>query len=279
MSLYITALASGSNGNCYYIGNKNEAVLVDAGISCKEIEKRMSGLGLTMSRVKAVFISHEHTDHIRGLTLLSKKWKLPVYITTSTLRNGRIWLDKGLIKIFDGQNPVSIGELMIQPFSKHHDAADPYSFTISFNGINVGVYTDIGRPCQQLIHHFSRCHAAFLESNYDEHMLEVGGYPYYLKTRIRGDKGHLSNTQALDLFTTHRPVYMSHLLLSHLSQNNNCPKLVNNLFQQHATNTKIVIASRYEATSVYTIQPLVEELENTGFRNRSAAPLQLELSF
>jgi phosphoribosyl 1,2-cyclic phosphodiesterase len=115
------------------------------------------------------------------------------------------------------------------------------------------VFTDIGAPCEHLIKHFQQCHAAFLEANYDEQMLEQGRYPYYLKKRIRGGHGHLSNTQALELFKTHKPAYMSHLLLSHLSKDNNNPELVLNLFNQHAGDTKIIVASRHEETEVYYI--------------------------
>ena len=196
MSLFITALASGSNGNCYYVGNEREAVLVDAGICCREIEKRMRRLGLSMAKVKAVFVSHEHSDHIKGLRVLAKKYSLPVFITKPTLQNGRLFLDKHLIvSSYTAKEPVSIGELVITAFSKLHDAADPYSFVVSCRGINVGVFTDIGTACENLIYHFSTCHAAFLESNYDEHMLEVGGYPYYLKKRISGKR---------DIFRTNR---------------------------------------------------------------------------
>jgi phosphoribosyl 1,2-cyclic phosphodiesterase len=254
MSLFITALASGSNGNCYYVGNEREAVLVDVGISCREVEKRMRRLELQMAKVKAVFVSHEHSDHIKGLRVLAKKYSLPVFITKPTLQNGRLFLDKHLIVSYTAKEPVTIGELVITAFPKFHDAADPYSFVVSCRGTNVGVFTDIGTPCENLVQHFSCCHAAFLESNYDEHMLETGGYPYYLKKRISGEKGHLSNKQALELFTTHRPKYMTHLLLSHLSKNNNCPKLVGELFNNHAAGVKIVVASREQETPVYWVE-------------------------
>jgi phosphoribosyl 1,2-cyclic phosphodiesterase len=104
-----------------------------------------------------------------------------------------------------------------------------------------------------LIRHFQSCHAAFLETNYDETMLEQGRYPYFLKNRIRGGKGHLSNSQALELFTAHKPAFMSHLFLSHLSKDNNNPDMVQELFRQHANGTEIVVASRYTETAVYTI--------------------------
>ncbi|WP_226998973.1 MBL fold metallo-hydrolase [Flavisolibacter tropicus] len=256
MSVYITSLNSGSNGNCYYVGNDNEAVLVDVGISCKEVETRINKLGLSLSKVKAIFVSHEHTDHVRGIPVLASKYRLPVYITTNTLRNCRFRLDKQLLNTFQANEPVSIGSLKVTAFPKFHDAVDPYSFVVANGNVRVGVFTDIGAPCENLTHYFKQCHAAFLESNYDEVLLEKGKYPYYLKNRIRSGHGHLSNTQALAFFKEHRPAYMSHLILSHLSNENNCPKLVYDLFSEHANNIEIIVASRFEATPVYTIAAL-----------------------
>jgi TolB-like protein len=154
-----------------------------------------------------------------------------------------------------------IGNLKITAFPKFHDANDPHSFIVSSKASNpadevhVGVFTDIGAPCEHVIKHFSQCHAAILESNYDEIMLEHGTYPLALKRRIRGGKGHLSNRQALQLFTDHRAACLSHLLLAHLSHHNNSPKVVQDLFDAHAGNTKIVVASRYRETEVFHIKP------------------------
>lgn len=253
MSLAIASLNSGSNGNCYYIGNPNEAILVDAGLSCRETEKRMLRLGLSILKVKAIFISHEHSDHIRGLCLLAKKYQLPVYITPGTLVSSRLLLESTLIRTFKPFEEIYIGKLCITAFPKLHDAFDPHSFLISCNDVRVGVFTDIGGVCKELTYNFSLCHAAFLEANYDDHLLDTGRYPYYLKNRIRGGKGHLSNVQALDLFKAHKPSYMTHLLLSHLSKDNNCPDLVHNLFSENAIHTKIIVASRYRESEVYYI--------------------------
>jgi phosphoribosyl 1,2-cyclic phosphodiesterase len=253
MSLSITSLNSGSNGNCYYLGNEREAILIDAGISCRETERRMLRLGLSLRKVKAVFISHEHIDHIKGLSVLSKKHQIPVYITQQTMEAGHLRLEEGLARTFRSDAPVSVGDITITAFPKEHDAIDPYSFTVSCQGINIGIFTDIGIPCQNLIYHFRQCHAAFLEANYDEELLEKGSYPYHLKNRIRGGKGHLSNTQALELFKAHKPSYMSHLLLAHLSKDNNRPELVQQLFGQHAGDTKIIVASRFEESAIYHI--------------------------
>jgi phosphoribosyl 1,2-cyclic phosphodiesterase len=253
MSLYITSLNSGSNGNCYYIANDNEAVLIDAGISCRETEKRMKRLGLNIEKVKAIFISHDHSDHIRGVTLLSKKYQLPVYITAATMYQAGLYLDEHLAIAFKAYHPVMIGELKITAFPKAHDAPEPHSFMVERMGIKVGIFTDIGVVCEHVISHFSQCHAAFLEANYDDDMLDKGGYPYHLKRRIRGGQGHLSNKQALNLFINYRPAYMSHLLLAHLSKNNNCPQLVQRLFDDNSTDTQIIVASREAETPVYHI--------------------------
>ncbi len=253
MSLYITSLNSGSNGNCYYIGNDRDAILVDAGISCKETERRMERLGLVMDRVRAIFISHEHADHIAGIRVLSKKYSLPVYITTATLRNSGIRLEKELLRTFSANETITIGELTVTAFTKLHDAAEPHSFIVASKGIKIGVFTDIGEPCDEVIRYFRQCRAAFLESNYDERMLEEGRYPIYLKRRISGHQGHLSNAQALALFKEHRAPYLSHLLLSHLSKENNRPELVRDLFLAHCEGTEIIIASRDNETAVYQI--------------------------
>lgn len=253
MSLFITSLNSGSNGNCYYIGNDNEAVLIDAGICCGEIETRMKRLGLDLKKIKAIFISHEHKDHITGLAVLARKHQLPVYITKGTQQFGRVKIEKHLVNRFIADEPVRVGRLLITAFSKMHDAGDPHSFIVESEGIKVGIFTDIGIVCKQLTKHFKQCHAAFLEANYDEDMLMNGTYPYYLKKRISDDKGHLSNVQALELFKNHRPTFMSHLILSHLSKNNNHPELVKNLFSKHAEKTEIIIASRYEETALLYI--------------------------
>lgn len=263
MSLFVCSIASGSNGNCYYVGNENEAVLIDAGVSCKEIENRMKRSGLSLKNVKAVFVSHEHTDHISGLPVLAKKHNLPIFITAPTLRNCRLRFEKALLNNFSVDAPVVIGDLIVTPFSKRHDAADPTSFTISCNGVTVGVITDIGRACENVVSHFSQCHAAFLEANYDELMLRNGNYPFYLKARISNGHGHISNREALELFQQYRSPQLSHLFLSHLSRNNNCPKLVENLFSSNANGVKMIVTSRFQESAVYQVTGLSKLQQNT----------------
>ena len=227
MSLYITAINSGSNGNCYYVGNQEEAVLIDVGISCNAVEKRLALLGLPLRNVKAIFVTHEHKDHTKGVSTLANKY---------------------------AHQPIGIGELTITAFKKCHDASDPHSFIVSCNGVTVGVFTDHGMVCDHTIHYFKSCHAAFLESNYDEEMLKNGPYSEALKTRISSGQGHLSNVQALELFKLHRPPFMSHLVLSHLCSRNNTPEIVSEMFLPHAGNTQIIVASRDVATAVFNIK-------------------------
>ena len=277
MALYFTSINSGSNGNCYYIGNDNEAVLVDIGLTCKEVEIRMNRLGLPISKVKAVFISHEHSDHIKGVAVFAKKYKLPVYISTATLKSSRLLLDANNTFSLSHQQHIHIGDLKIAAFSKFHDAADPYSFTVECNEVRVGVFTDIGSVCDRLITHFKSCHAAFLEANYDTQMLESGKYPYFLKRRIMGGHGHLSNAQALELFMNHKAPYMSHLLLSHLSKDNNSAELVENLFKNVAGDTFVKVASRFEETELYYVSNTQNTPEVYSFDPSLYQPAQLNL--
>jgi phosphoribosyl 1,2-cyclic phosphodiesterase len=275
MGLTICSLNSGSNANCYYIGNDSEAVLVDAGLSCRETERRLKKTGLAIEKIKAVFVSHEHADHITGVPALSKKYQLPVYITAATLAGSRLPIAPNLVRSFVALEPVIIGGLMITPFSKWHDAADPHSFLVSYNDTQVGVFTDIGHACKEVCRYFQECDAAFLEANYCENMLENGNYPLYLKKRISSNRGHLSNTQALELFLQYRSPRLTHLILSHLSKNNNDPQLVHNLFAAKAENVTITVASRYAATNVFIIERMAGR---PATRKKNPSPKTAQLS-
>ena len=258
MSLHFTSLNSGSNGNAYYIANEEEAVLIDAGITCKMLEKRLQDVALNPQKIKAIFVSHEHSDHIKGLAAFSSKYNLPVYGNLKTL--GKCFGLSGLLmKDIHNTETVGIGNLQVTAFSKQHDAIDPISFTVKNKDTVVGIFTDIGKPCSNLASHFKHCDAAFLESNYDEEMLHNGPYPEFLKRRICGGQGHLSNKEALAFFLEHGTDRLQYLLLAHLSGSNNAPGIVEQLYKPHQKKLKILVASRQEAMALQYVKKVQEK--------------------
>lgn len=253
MGLSLASLNSGSNGNCYYIGSSTDAVLVDAGLNAAETLRRMKHLGISTGLLRGIFISHEHTDHIRGLASLSATLDVPVYINEKTRLAIKLRLRRQQVITLRAGEPVQLGTLEVLPFSKTHDAADPVSFLIRHGQITAGVFTDIGRICAEVKRRFSECHAAILESNYDPDMLRDGPYPAVLKNRISGGSGHLSNLEALELFSNHRSPHLSLLLLGHLSAENNSPDRALELFRPNAGNVQVAVAGRYAASELHLV--------------------------
>ena len=240
----LCALASGSNGNCYYIGNEQDAVLVDAGISCKQILIRINQAGLDVSKIRGIFISHEHSDHIRGARVLSNKLSIPTWFSQGTFNTVSKLEQPAKSGIFVPGKTVKIGSFTIHPFLKNHDAAEPCSFRIEYDGWHVGVFTDIGEACSQVKQHLRKCHAVFLETNYDEKMLWDGFYPYHLKQRVASSHGHLSNDQAFELIRDHAGPELVHVFLSHLSGENNSPELAAARFESLTDRFNIKLTSR-----------------------------------
>jgi phosphoribosyl 1,2-cyclic phosphodiesterase len=256
--LRIASIASGSNGNCYYLENDNDAILIDAGISTKKIVERITKLGLSMSKVRGVFISHEHTDHVLGVDVLSKKYSVPVFMTQKTYSSYGKSINDSLLNFFFPGKQVTLGKIHINPFLKSHDAAEPCSFSVSSERWNVAVMTDIGLKCSNVISHIKNADAVFLESNYDDHMLQTGTYPAFLKARISSDLGHLSNTQAALIALEHASSRLKHVFLSHLSENNNTLELALRTFnyfikQRKDLNPELIIASRHEESSLVSL--------------------------
>lgn len=248
--LEICALASGSNGNCYYIGNGQDAILIDAGISTKQILKRMYARKLDYRKVKGVFISHEHSDHVRGVRVLVKKLNIPAFFTKNTFYAVRGNNQPASYSPFTPGKSFKFKSFLIYPFLKNHDAKEPCSFRVEHNGVSIGVFTDIGTPCENVKSHLTMCHALFLETNYDEKMLWEGNYPYYLKRRVASDVGHLSNKQAFNLLNEQAGKHLTHVLLSHVSADNNTPELAYNEIKPLETRYKIHCTSREEASEV-----------------------------
>lgn len=254
MSMFVSSLNSGSNANCYYLGLQDEAILIDAGLSCRETVKRLKRIGRSIKEVKAIFVSHEHSDHISGIPVLARKFRIPVFLTRPTLDQLQFDIDEDLIRVIESGQTITVGRFAVTPFRKLHDAHDPHSFIVRSQEVCVGVFTDIGSACDNVVHYFRQCHAAFLEANYDQDMLMQGRYPWPLKRRISSEKGHLSNDQALELFVSHRPPFMTHLFLAHLSRENNSPRIVQNTFARAAGSTEIIVASRDRETPLYHIR-------------------------
>ena len=251
--LEICAIASGSNGNCYYIGNEKDAVLIDAGVSCKQILLRMESKGLNPQKLKAVFISHEHSDHMRGARVLAKRLNIPVWLTAKTFYATFKNMQPAYPQFFAPSSELQIGEFTIHPFLKNHDAVEPCSFRVEYAGKNIGVFTDIGEACNNVTSHLAQCDALFLETNYEEQMLTDGPYPFFLKKRISSPVGHLSNIQALELLETHGGENLKCVFLSHLSAENNTPDLAFNSFKKLESKIEVRLTSRYEAGEVFVI--------------------------
>jgi len=250
----ICAIASGSNGNCYYAGNENSAILVDAGISGKQALIRMEKRNLNPGKIKAIFISHEHNDHFRCVKAMSKKIGVPVYMTSVTLNGSWKHHRPKNIVLFNPGDIVTIDDIFVHTFLKKHDAAEPCSFRIEHNGVSVGVFTDIGEPCDNLKFHLKKCHALFLESNYDPEMLWAGSYPYYLKKRIDSEYGHLSNIQAKELLKEYQHPDLQILLLSHISQENNLPEIALSVFDEFKDKFRIEVTNRYDVGEVFVVE-------------------------
>jgi phosphoribosyl 1,2-cyclic phosphodiesterase len=248
--LTVCSIASGSNGNCYYIGNNNEALLIDAGISARRIITRLQQQNLEPGKIKAVFLSHEHADHASGARVLGKKLNIPVYVTSKTYM-ALYGQHKPLCpRFFDPGHEILIGSFQVFPFLKKHDAAQPCSFRVVYEGIHTGVFTDIGSACVNVVHHIRQCHILFLEANYDEKMLWDGRYPWPLKNRIASEYGHLSNDQAFELLLHNSGSQLTTVFLSHLSAENNTPDKAMERFHEMRNRLNIRITSRYDAGEV-----------------------------
>ncbi len=222
----LVSIASGSSGNCTYIGSDNTHLLVDAGISNKRIEQGLNEIGVKGSELGGIVITHEHSDHIRGLGILARKYGIPVYGTCETLdeiqkKKGLGEYPKELLTKIRPDVEFSVGELSILPFSIDHDAANPVAYRFRDGRKQVAVATDMGHYDQYIIDHLQGLDALLIESNHDVNMLQAGPYPYYLKRRILGEHGHLSNENAGRLLNHLLHDHLKYILLGHLSKENN----------------------------------------------------------
>lgn len=224
------SLASGSSGNSTYIGTDNTHILVDAGITCRRIDMGLNELGIKGNELDGIFITHEHTDHIQGLRILSKKYQIPIYGTEETLEqiemsDKKKEIDTNLFRSILPDIPLKIGDLTVKPFSNHHDAANPLAYRVENAGKSVAVVTDLGTYSDYTIQNLEKVDALLLEANHDVHMLEAGSYPYYLKRRILSSMGHLSNDACGELLNSILHDGIKKIFLGHLSKENNMAEL------------------------------------------------------
>ncbi len=252
--LKICALASGSNGNCYYIGNGEEAILIDVGITARQVVLRMKDKGLAPEMLKAVFISHEHSDHVRGARVLCKKLDIPAYYSKKTYESVNRTHQSLAVRFFQPGISIREGVFTIYPFLKNHDAREPCSFRVEYRGLSVGVFTDIGEPCGNVTSELSKCHALFLETNYDEEMLWSGLYPAYLKKRVASGIGHLSNKQAYELLNEFAHPGLQCIFMSHLSGENNTPAHAFSELEPLKAKYDIKLADRYMPSEIFKVK-------------------------
>lgn len=252
-------IASGSSGNCLYVGNKDSHILIDAGISCKRICEGLKSFDLSGNDLKGILITHEHSDHISGLGVLSRKFHIPIYGTEKTLKSisemanlGKI--DKDLFCPIEAGKAFTIGTLSMESFSISHDAIDPVSYIAYDGNKKLGMVTDLGYYDERIVDSLKESNLLYVEANHDIHMLQVGPYPYYLKRRILGEQGHLCNEKAADLVNEVMHDHLHQVILGHLSKENNYPELAYATVKNEVrTEVKVEVAPRENAGVLYDI--------------------------
>ena len=228
--LELCAIASGSSGNCICVGSDHTHLLIDAGVSGKRIESGLNEIDLKTSEMQGILVTHEHSDHIAGLGVLARRYNIPIFATEKTIyaiKNtksvGKI--DEDLFQVIQPGRRFSIGELTINPISISHDAADPVAYKVINGDKKVAVVTDLGTYNQAIVDELQGLDALLLEANHDVKMLQMGIYPYQLKQRILGDRGHLSNERSGQLLSELLHDNFGTVVLGHLSKENNYEEL------------------------------------------------------
>lgn len=226
----LCSIASGSSGNCIYVGSDNTHLLVDTGISKKKIDAGLKELDIKGEELKGILITHEHSDHIQGLGVFSRKYEIPIYATPGTIAGIQNYgplgkMPEGLLNPIHTDESFQLGDITVDPFRISHDANEPSGYRMNCGGKSVAVATDLGIYDDYIVEKLQKLDAVLLEANHDIHMLEVGSYPYYLKRRVMGDKGHLSNELSGRLLCDILHDNLKHIVLGHLSKENNYARL------------------------------------------------------
>ena len=226
----LCSIASGSSGNCIYTGTEKAGILIDAGISAKRIEQGLASIDRNIKEMKGIFISHEHSDHIKGIGVLARKYQIPIYGTKGTIEAIKKTtslgvIDPELFHVIRPEEDVCIEDLVVKPFRISHDAAEPVAYRMECGKKSAAVATDFGFFNREVVDKLQNLDVLLLESNHDVHMLQVGSYPYQLKRRILGDRGHLSNEAAGKLLCHLLHDDLKAVFLGHLSKENNYDEL------------------------------------------------------
>ncbi len=226
----LCSIASGSSGNCIYVGNDDTHIIIDAGISGKRVEKGLNEIGLKTSEMDGILVTHEHADHIGGLGVLARRYGIPIYATEGTIRAimrcstiGEI--PEGLFRKIEEDNTFAVGDITVNPIKVSHDAAQPVAYRFFHKDASVAVMTDLGIYNDYIVDSLTGCNAILLEANHDINMLQVGRYPYPLKQRILGERGHLSNVSSGRLLCRLLHDNLKGIVLGHLSAENNLAEL------------------------------------------------------
>lgn len=240
-------LASGSKGNCIYVGTKSTKILIDAGISTKMIKERLAEIGVDLSEIDAILVSHEHSDHIAGLKVLSLKYGIPIIANQLTAKAICEYLrETPRFKIFLTGEPFAFGDMQIHPFSVQHDAVDPVAFTIAFDALKIGVCTDLGFVTTLVSSHLANCNLLFVEANHKPEMVHASNRPMVYKQRVLGRTGHLSNEACGELLSHVAHDALKQVYLAHLSSECNTPEValntVRSILLQNSIELPIAIA-------------------------------------
>ena len=261
------SIASGSSGNCTYTGTDHTALLVDAGVSARQIEKGLKSIDRTATDIDGILVTHEHSDHIKGLGVLSRRYGIPIYGTKGTLNaiancSSLGTIDAGLYREIHVDEDFQVGDVTVHPFEIPHDAAQPSAYRISHEETSVAVVTDLGVFSDYIIENMKGLDAVLLEANHDIRMLQAGPYPYYLKQRILGTHGHLSNENAGRLLCRVLHDNLKHIFLGHLSKENNydalayetvCMEVTMGENPYKASDFQICVAERSEISQLVTV--------------------------
>ncbi|HMP77075.1 MAG TPA: MBL fold metallo-hydrolase [Kiritimatiellia bacterium] len=227
MGLEICILGSGSSGNCTYVASEQTALLIDAGLSARAVERRLGEIGRSLAMIRGVCVSHEHGDHTQGLRVLHQRAGIPLYANGGTIEALRRNPEFAELRwqVFTTGAPFTVGDLVVEPFSVPHDAYEPVGFVIAHGDARVGVVTDMGLCTTLIRERLRHCQAVVVESNHDEQMLQDAQRPWHLKQRIRGRQGHLSNAGAASLLVDIAGPQLRQVFLAHLSEDCNSPDL------------------------------------------------------